>query len=529
MKHNLGKIGIGAGLLLAGLAVTPSASAAEGVLDTSFGTSGKASVSFTTWDDVGRAVGVQKDGKIVIAGYTGNSNATTSMDFALVRYAKDGSLDSTFGSAGKVTTDFTNAARGVSLDKAYAMAIQSDGKIVAVGSAAGDVDFAVARYNTDGSLDTSFASGGKYTTYSLNSPTYYFSGGSATGVALQADGKIVVVGYIYNSPQHLSSNQYDFVVMRFNTSGTLDSSFGSGGVKVVAVGPGYDFDYARAVAIQSDGKIVIAGSSGPFGGGTDKLALVRLTSAGALDTGFGSGGKVAVDLGGKGDGANALVIQSDGKILAAGYTGVSPYGTNLAVVRFTSAGALDTSFGSSGKTTTSLGVSGNASAINGIAVQADGKIVVGGVMQVYYTVLARYTSSGVLDTTFANAGLMTTTSYDNIFGIALQSDGKIVAAGMVSTTDFGVARYLGTAGALSANAQADCIFAWAENASSAYFPSSGAVSGTALDYYYRYYSTGSYLATASRDNHVYYFGPVVPNTLVDLGTLAQWATDTGCQ
>lgn len=514
-------------MLLAVLGLAP-ARAAEGGLDTSFGSGGKVVTSFkANANDIARGIAIQKDGRIVTAGYAeGPTSATTGLDFGLVRYNKDGSLDTTFGSGGKVTTDFSDS-RGVSSDAAYAVAIQADGKIVAVGYADGLRDFAVARYNADGSLDTTFATGGKFTSYSISSPSYYFSGGSATAVAIQSDGKIVVAGYIYNSPQHTSLNQYDFVVMRFNSNGALDASFASGGVKVVAIGDGYDFDYAYAVAIQSDGKIVVAGSGGPYNGTTENFALIRLNANGSLDSSFGSSGKVTADIGGNNDKAYAVAIQSDGKIVAAGSATISTYNASLAVARFNSNGTLDTSFGSGGKVTTNVG-SSNPSAAYGVVVQADGKIVIAGIKEVYYMVLARYTSGGLLDTSFGTGGLVTTTTYDNAYAVALQSDGRIVAAGATSG-DFAAFRYLGTAVATSASAQADCVFSWAETAYPSHFSPAGAASANALDYYYRYYSgTGSFLASASRDNSLYYFGPLSQNTLLSLGAMSQWLVISGC-
>jgi uncharacterized delta-60 repeat protein len=323
----------------------------DGTLDTSFDSDGKVTTVFGASNDRVYSVAIQSDGKIVVAGvsYTGSSN-----DFALVRYNTDGSLDTSFDSDGKVTTDF-----GGGNDQAFSVAIQSDGKIVAAGNSRnGNWDFALARYNTDGSLDTSFDSGGKVTTD--------FGGGNdrAYSVAIQSDGKIVAAGYSSNG----SNN--DFALARYNTDGTLDTNFDSGGKVTTDFGGGND--YAFSVAIQSDGKIVAAGR-GSNGG--DDFALVRYNTDGTLDTNFDSGGKVTTDFGGDDDQAYSVAIQSDGKIVVAGlsYTGSN---NGFALVRYNTDGTLDTSFDSDGKVTTAIG--GTNDRAYSVAIQSDGKIVAAG-------------------------------------------------------------------------------------------------------------------------------------------------------
>jgi uncharacterized delta-60 repeat protein len=226
----------------------------DGTLDTNFGTGGKVITAIGSSTDVAESVAIQSDGKIVAAGFSNNGS---NNDFALVRYNTNGTLDTTFDSDGKVTT-----AIGSANDVAYSVAIQSDGKIVAAGysrSGGSNDDFALVRYNTDGSLDTSFDSDGKVTTAIGGSNDY------AESVTIQSDGKIVAAGHSY-----MSSN-YDFTLARYNTDGTLDTSFGTNGKVATAIG-GSD-DVAYSVAIQSDGKIVAAGYS--YNGSNFKFALVR--------------------------------------------------------------------------------------------------------------------------------------------------------------------------------------------------------------------------------------------------------------
>ncbi len=239
--------------------------------------------------DIANAVVLQSDGKIVAVGQD-------SSDFALARYNADGSLDSSFGTGGKVTTDFGGS------DAALAAVLQPDGKIVAVGTSA--ADFALARYNTDGSLDTSFGTGGKVTTD--------FGGtDQAWAAVLQPDGKIVAAG--------LASA--DFALARYNTNGSLDTSFGTGG-KVTTSFEGSD--QARAVVLQPDGKIVAVG----WDNGVE-FALARYNTDGLLDSSFGTGGKVTTDFGGS-DAALAAVLQSDGKIVAVGFANT----TDFALARY---------------------------------------------------------------------------------------------------------------------------------------------------------------------------------------------------
>jgi uncharacterized delta-60 repeat protein len=302
----------------------------DGHLDPNFGSGGATRTNFGSSDNsLVSDLAIQKDGKIIVAGNLGNS------DFALARYNSDGSLDATFGSAGKVTTDF-----GAS-DTVSAIALQSDGKIVVAGSiqySGSDTDFALARYNADGSLDPTFGSGGKVITSFSNTHD------AAFGVALQNDGKIVVAGY--------AGDATSFALARYGSDGSLDPTFGSGGRAVIHVG---DFlAAANAVALQADNKIVIAGTAVNVNTSYDFM-LVRCNTDGSLDTSFGSGGKVATDFFNSEDLATDLVVQSDGAIIVSGNTKTGPSFDatyDFALARYRSDGSLDTNFGSGGKATT---------------------------------------------------------------------------------------------------------------------------------------------------------------------------------
>jgi uncharacterized delta-60 repeat protein len=392
----------------------------DGSLDGTFGVGGKILTSVPAM-----AVTLLADGKILVAGTWSNGGAEDA-DFSLARYNPDGSMDFTFGVNGMVLTDFNNS----SSDSAYAMAVQSDGKIVVAGNTYynNGYDFALARYNTDGSLDTSFDGDGKVIT---NFGSSYMD--CIRSMSIQSDEKIVVAGYTTN-------NDYDIALARYNTDGSLDTSFDGDGKLTMDFGDGNDC--ASAVAIQSSGKIVVAGYSYTTGG--YNFALVRYNTNGSLDSSFYGSGTVITDFGGS-DCAYAMAIQPDGKIVVAGYTSS---GSDFALARYDTNGAPDTSFGSGGKLTTNFGNNDYAYAM---AIQSDGKIVVAGYttnnVNNYDFALARYNTNGSLDTTFNSNGKLTTNfdSKDAAQATAIQSDGKIVVVGYIwissSNIDFALTRY----------------------------------------------------------------------------------------
>jgi uncharacterized delta-60 repeat protein len=392
-------------------ALPGAAVAAPGALDPTFGTGGQVTTDFGGFDSA-QAVALQSDGKIVAAGSSGG-------DFALGRYNADGSLDSGFGSGGKVTTDFGG------FDAVSGVVVQPDGRIVAAGRSGGG-DFALARYNANGGLDPTFGGTGKVTTD--------FGGfDAAFGVALQANGKIVAAGQ--------GGPGGGFALARYNADGSLDTSFGSGGEVTTHFTAGVEV--AIAVAIQVDGKIVVTGQT--FAGGFQQFALARYNADGSLDATFASGGILTTDFGlGSGFGG-ALVIQPNGKIVAAGRAG-----SDFVVARYNTDGSPDASFGSGGKVTTDFG-GVIFDAAFGVALQSNGKIVAaGGEFNGFPSsadfALARYNPDGSLDASFGSGGEVTTDfgGFDVASAVALQPDGKIVAAGTGgSGSDFALARYEG--------------------------------------------------------------------------------------
>ena len=403
-------------------------------LDQTFGQSGLTTAIFYANNGVAGAGALQPDGKIVTAGFS-----ATSKSFALARFNADGTLDNSFGMAGKVATTFSPSQPN-DFSFAAAIAIQSDLKIVAAGQAlnGGDGKLALVRYLPDGSIDPSFGSLGKVATSVTGSED------RARAVAIQSDGKIVAVG----------SGSQTWALARFNPDGTFDNSFGSAG-KVTTIFFGAD-DAANAVVIQGDGKILVAGRITTLTS-RQRFALVRYNADGSVDTSFGSGGKIVTAVTDNeflDAQAFALALQLDGKIIAAGWCTGPQGGTDYALARFNTDGSFDSSFGTSGRVTTDFLNRGNDT-INSLVVQPNGKIIAAGSSDLRLSsdlfALARYNSDGSLDNSFGTGGKVTTafpplSSDSSISTVLLQPDGKIVGVGTAGfTLTVALARYLGDA------------------------------------------------------------------------------------
>jgi uncharacterized delta-60 repeat protein len=413
------------------LLVSASGQAAPGDLDPGFGTGGIVVTDVSTSNnDEATAVALQPDGKIVAAGKSFNGS-----DVAVVRYTANGALDSSFGSGGKVSTPV-----GTGTDEGNAVAVQPDGKIVVAGEASNGTnnDVAVVRYKPDGSLDTSFGSGGIVMT------PVGASDDGASSVALQPDGKIVVAGTSRTS-------QDNFAVVRYTTTGALDGTFGTGGTVVTPLGSGAD---AAAMALQPDGKIVLAG--GAAGATGTDFALVRYTATGALDGSFGSGGKVTTSFSPGLDEALGVALQPDGKIVAGGLA--SPAGDDFALARYNQSGSLDASFGSGGKVTTDV-TPGRFDVGRSVALQPDGKIVLAGLTEGASPedfAVARYEPDGSLDGSFGAGGTAVTDPspghINEAHAVVVQPDGQILVAGRMDNpnSNFVLVRYLGWGLLLSA-------------------------------------------------------------------------------
>jgi uncharacterized delta-60 repeat protein len=403
------------------LALAAPAHAKAGDLDRSFGTGGKVTTDFAGDQDTARALVVQGT-KLVAAG-SGTAVPGGLGAFALARYNPDGSLDTTFGTGGQVTTDFPGGG------DANALAVQADGKLVAAGVTGGD--FALARYNVDGSLDTTFGTGGTVTTD--------FAGNVdiANALIVQADSKLVAAG-------STEFTAVDFAVARYNPDGTLDTSFGTGGQVVTDVD---GTDRAYALALQG-GKLVAGGLSFSATTGTiGDFGLVRYNVDGSLDTTFGTGGKVTTDFAGRTDWAFALAVQG-GKLVAAGRAGFEG-NDDFGLVRYNVDGSLDTTFGTGGKVTTDFARSGGSfDEARALVVQGRTLVAAGFVGPFFDFGLARYRADGTLDRSFGSGGKVTTDfagQTDEAFGLAVQADGRLVAAGFMLSEfgemDFALARY----------------------------------------------------------------------------------------
>ncbi len=320
-------------VMLSSLCIVPpcEAKVSPGDLDTTFGTGGMVTTDFSGIgsQDEAYALAIDSQGRIVVVGY---SDAGGAKNFALARYLNDGSLDPTFGTNGKVTTDFGEYSFG-----AQALAIDSQDRIVVAGSS--DFGFALARYNTDGNLDTTFGTNGKVITD--------FSGSAyAQALALDSSGRIVVAG---NNITNVSSN---FALARYDTDGNLDATFGTNGKIITDFGGD---DYVRALAIDTSGRIVVAGSFYPTPGiASSDFALVRYKTDGSLDTTFGTNGKVTTDFSGHNDRGEALAIDGQGRIVVGGYSFYQNdrFYSDFAVARYNTDGNLDATFGTNGKVTT---------------------------------------------------------------------------------------------------------------------------------------------------------------------------------
>jgi uncharacterized delta-60 repeat protein len=287
----------------------------------------------------------------------------------------------------------------------------------------------------DGSLDTSFGVGGIATTL-VGSYDLFNSSGGAYTVAIQNDGKIVVAGQSYNGLN------YDFGVVRYNDNGSLDTTFGANGKVITNFGN----DIPKSIAIQSDGKIVVAGSSYLNGSNISRFAALRYNENGSLDTSFDNDGMLITSFGPFSDAGTTLAIQNDGKLVMGGNSSLTQNGTEIfALARFNIDGSLDTSFDSEGKVTTLIGTFLNR--LFSTILQGDGKILVSGYSNSLNDnafTLVRYNIDGSLDTSFDSDGIVNSISdsstYAGAYALALQNDGKIVATGKLNNS-FAVVRY----------------------------------------------------------------------------------------
>jgi uncharacterized delta-60 repeat protein len=412
-----------AGTLSASQALTLTVRGLPGAVDTSFA-NGKIVLPVGTSEDYANAAAVQADGKLLVAG----SSATTSgTQISLVRYGRDGTLDTTFGNAGKVLT----AAGSAGNDQALAVAVQRDGKILVAGrskQAAGD-DFVLVRYHADGTLDTTFGTGGKVLTD--------FAGGTdaARALLIQADDKIVVGG-----EASLGASGLDFALARYNSDGSLDAGFGTGGKVSTPLKSGNGSETVRALAlqpVQGEARILAVGGDGDF-------LAARYSPAGVLDTTFANAGKLVGVFGSNIGGAHAVSVLPDGRAVLAGHSN-----HDFALAQLDTAGALDASFGSGGRVVRA--VTTNWDEATALVRQADGKLVVGGWAYSGNSsagdfVAMRFTEAGLPDASFGQQGLVVTpmaggTLSDLAHTLVLQADERLPAVRAIQAGEAGGANY----------------------------------------------------------------------------------------
>jgi uncharacterized delta-60 repeat protein len=413
-----------------------------GLLDPTFGSGGHVLSSFSNYYDAANAVTVQPDGKIVIAGNSMTSGSRTYEDFLVARYNADGTSDTSFGSGGRAVTDFSKG-----YDYAYAVTLQPQAsgpsKILAAGMAQspkGD-DFGLARYTATGTLDTTFGSKGKVMT-DLGGNVEW-----AESMVVDGSGRILVAGFT-----NATGSGSVAALVRYTANGALDTTFGSAGQLVTSIGTNGHV----SVALQPDGKIVLAGTQLDPATNTWEFLTARFNANGTADSTFGSGG-VATAHPGFQDSVGGITIDGSGRILVAGWEGAAGY----CLLRYTPGGTLDGGFGSGGIVTL-INPAGwhtaSGTMVGGVAVQPDGMIVVGGqlyddVAQERHVVAVRVSPTGTVDAGYGDAGWASTQFGfdDEPQAMALQQDGRLVLAGYArpSTntypTDVALVRFLASA------------------------------------------------------------------------------------
>jgi len=433
----------------------------EGQLDTSYNPNGtKPGVESTmiggAVNSLGYAVTAQADGKIVVAGYASVGGQDV---FAVARYLRNGGLDTTFNAngttPGTAVATFTYDARG------YGVALQSDGKIVVVGrvdnTGSGDYRFGIARFKTDGTLDTTFNTTGMVT-------TEIGTDAEANAVVVRGN-KIIVAGY------GAISGTMRIAVAQYTSAGALDTANFGSGIGYVTTLVGSNHSGAQGLVVQSDGKIVVA-SDGRLTGSTSNFIVARYTSLGVLDTTFNASGTqpgiVETDVSGLSNNnyAHDVKLQSDGKIIAGGFAIMAGDVYKMAVARYTTDGVLDTTFNASGSipgtnVTLAQGSVSTGSQARGysLAMQPDDKPLIGGWGwgdgATYFAFgIARFNANGTIDTTFNASGAVPGSNATTILGvnndygcgIALQPDNRVVVVGTAQTAAsqfyFGVARFI---------------------------------------------------------------------------------------
>ena len=406
---------------------------AGGAPDTGFAGDGTVTSDLGAGDEL-RGIAVQADDSVLAVGRTGTSPQFADADFAIARYTPAGVLDSSFDGDGFAVTDVgaADTAAAVTIDPGVLPGVTSDDHAIVAGTKGtlqSGADLAAARYATaTGTLDATFGNSGLAV---HGRELVRNSNDVGLGVAVQDDGKVVVAGNT-----DVPDGNADFAVTRFNADGTVDTGFAGDGTAEVDFSGGSDS--ANDVAVLDDGSIVAFGGTVDQGSGAGDLALARLTSGGTLDPSFGTGGRKTVDIGSSmgPEIPGGLAVQSDGKLVLSGNFN-SMSGSGIAAVRLTASGAEDASFDTDG--IAPLTVAGAFLQASSVAIQADGKVVVGGGLQVFTpsfgadAAVARFTDTGAPDTSFGGDGVATIdvgpSTFEATNDVVIASDGDIVTVG----------------------------------------------------------------------------------------------------
>jgi uncharacterized delta-60 repeat protein len=402
-----------------------SLSAQDGSLDNSFDADGKLLTEFGNYHSSVSALALQPDGKIIAAGATYNTGDYHQL--ALARYLADGALDPAFGVGGKVVSDFPGIKLALS-----AILVQPDNKILGAGIIYNnyyDSQAILIRYNSDGTVDMAFGSDGIVITDNAN----------INAIMLQPDGKILAAGFTFENP-----SDKDMLVVRYNDNGTIDATFGNSGRTTSSIG---NRDFIKAMALQPDGKIVVAGYVYTDATGyATNYCLARYDANGTLDSSFGAAGMIIMDIN-ESDESSAVKIQPDGKII---FTGLSSNlnSESYTLTRLMPDGSMDLTFGNTGM------ISGDYAGMGKcLALQADGKIILAGSAPnggSHMIGLTRFNENGTTDANFGNNGSSCTQfmSSSKANALLIQSDSKLVIGGEAGPTtagykpDFALARYV---------------------------------------------------------------------------------------
>ena len=405
---------------------------APGDLDPTFGTGGKVITDFTDDAFYARQVEVQPDGKIVALGWLYNINGNLLGTY-LIRYNPNGAIDNSFGTNGVVRVSCQTEC----FEDGFV--ILPDGKILIAGDArvSNVFNFAVFRLNPNGTRDATWGANGAVTIPIVSGSSYGYE------IVVQPDGKIVIFG----EAQRGNSANYDIGIARLNANGTIDISFGTNGISVVQIPNAAGFNGIPEVRLQTDGKFLFLYES--FGAAIN--GVVRVNPTGTLDTTFASGGLLAVPT--YTFQTRALALQPDGKFVLVTRTPNATGGTQESVVsRYNPNGTLDDSFGTNGRVAFPPQSATDILSFRAVIIQPNGKIIIGGAKRTgdaFAYMLLRLNPNGTTDTSFGTNGFVLTTmsQYSQaIVSMALQPDGKLVVFGWVldanNIADIGLARYL---------------------------------------------------------------------------------------